>query len=203
MNLLEWSGNKMIFADITHFDDISRQITEIVNRDGAFQGYIHSAGIEKTQILRNLKPLDFEEVYNTNFIAGVNILKILAKKGNYHKGFKVVLISSITAMIARIGTLAYTASKGALVAATRELAVELASKGINVNCISPGTILTPMMKQVLDDMSETDRMKRIDGFPLGLGRTEDISSACIFLLSDAARWITGQNLVIDGGYTAL
>lgn len=202
LNLLDGTGHKMICADITQFEDISRYINETVSENGAFDGYVQCAGIEKTQLLKNLKPKDYEEVYNTNFVAGVNILKTLSKKGNYQNGFKTVLISSITASIARIGTLAYTASKGALVAAARELAVELAPKGINVNCISPGTILTPMMEKVLDEMSEADRLKRIDGFPLGLGRTEDISSACIFLLSDAARWITGHNLIIDGGYTA-
>ena len=81
------------------------------------------------------------------------------------------------------------------------MALEMAPREIRVNTISPGTILTPMMQKALDAMSEEDKKKRVDGFPLGLGETTDISNACIFLLSNASRWITGQNIIVDGGYT--
>ena len=80
--------------------------------------------------------------------------------------------------------------------------LEFAKKQIRVNCISPGTVLTPLMQSFLDSLDEEKRAKRIDGFPLGLGETSDISNACIYLLSDASRWVTGQNLIVDGGYTA-
>ena len=86
--------------------------------------------------------------------------------------------------------------------ATRVLAVELSRRKIRVNCISPGTILTPMMQNYLSTLSEEEYNKRVGGFPLGLGETTDVSNACVFLLSDASRWITGQNLIIDGGFTA-
>lgn len=197
------SGNShlMVLEDINNHKQISSYISELIGQYGKIDGYIHAAGIEKTIPLKNLKPNDYTEIFTTNFISGVEILKTISKKGNFNFGCKVVFISSITAVIARVGTLAYTASKGAIVSATRELAVELAPKGINVNCISPGTILTPMMEKVLAEMTEEERFKRLDGFPLGLGTPEDISSTCIFLLSDAARWITGQNIVVDGGYT--
>ncbi len=181
---------------------ISQKISTCIKENGPVDGFIHAAGIEKTLLLRNLKPSDYIEVYNTNFVSGLEILKTLSKKPNHNVGCKIVFISSIAALIARVGTLAYTASKGALLAATRELAVELAPKGINVNCISPGTILTPMMQKVLSEMTDEDREKRLEGFPLGIGKPEDISLTSIFLLSDAARWITGQNIVVDGGYTS-
>ncbi len=201
--LLEGNEHEVIIGDITDFLNITHLITEEIKRNGPIDGFIHSAGIEKTLLLRNLKPADYIEIYNTNFISAVDILKTISKKGHFTKGLKVVFISSITALIARIGTLAYTASKGALVAATRELAVELAPKGINVNCISPGTILTPMMEKVLNELSDEDKAKRLEGFPLGTGIPEDVSHTCVFLLSEAARWITGQNIVIDGGYTSI
>ena len=102
----------------------------------------------------------------------------------------------------RPGVNAYAASKGALVSAVKTLALELAIKGITVNCISPGTILTPLMQNLLDSLDETQREERQAGFPLGLGKPSDISATAQFLLSDAARWITGQNLVVDGGYTS-
>lgn len=202
-SLMEGSGHIIICEDINNIDSVSDKILDCVKETGSIDGFIHSAGIEKTMLLRNLKPSDYIEVFNTNFVSGISILKTISKKPNHKIGCKVVFISSITGVIARVGTLAYTASKGAILSATRELAVELASKGINVNCVSPGTILTPMMKKVLAEMTEEERLKRLDGFPLGIGTPEDISSTCIFLLSDAARWITGQNIVVDGGYTII
>ena len=111
------------------------------------------------------------------------------------------MISSISGVIARKGLAAYAASKGALMSTARVMALEMAQREIRVNTISPGTILTPMMQKALNSMSEEDKKKRIEGFLLGLGQTTDISNACIYLLSDASRWITGQNLIVDGGYT--
>lgn len=200
-SLLSGCGHQTLTADLNDNVHLISLLIKCIKEGCPIDGFIHSAGIERTLLLRNLKPSDYLEIYNTNFVSGVEILKLISKKGNFNPGCKIVFLSSITALIARIGTLAYTASKGALISATRELAIELAPKGININCISPGTVLTPMMEKLLNEMNDEDRAKRLDGFPLGIGKPEDISSACIFLLSDAARWITGQNIVIDGGYT--
>lgn len=196
------NGHEILPLDINDKEMVKTAITSIIERIGPIDGFVHSAGIEKTLPLRNVNCAELQDVFNTNFFSAIELLKLFTKKKNYNDGFKVVFIASITAIIARVGTLAYTASKGALVAATRELAVELAPKNINVNCISPGTILTPMMQSYLDGLSDESREKRISGFPLGLGSPEDIANGVIYLLSDASRWITGHNLVIDGGYTA-
>ena len=111
------------------------------------------------------------------------------------------MISSISGVIARKGLSAYAASKGALMSAARVMALELTPREVRVNTVSPGTILTPMMQKALDSMGEDDKTKRVDGFPLGLGQPTDISNACIYLLSNASRWVTGQNIIVDGGYT--
>ena len=200
---LEGTNHIPIVANIIDFNEFDHILSDCLEKDGPVNGFLHVAGIERTLPLRNLKPDDYMDLYKTNFVSGVNILKIISKKNNYVKGCKVVFISSITASIARVGTLAYTASKGAILSAVRELAVELASKGINVNCISPGTVLTPMMKEFLSELSEEEKKKRLEGFPIGIGEPQDIALASIFLLSDGARWITGQNLIIDGGYTVM
>lgn len=203
--LSEMSGNdhEILPLDINDKEMVKAAITNIIERIGPIDGFVHSAGIEKTLPLRNVSFTELQNIFNTNFFSAIELLKLFTKKKNYNEGFKVVFIASITAIIARAGTLAYTASKGALVAATRELAIEFAPKSINVNCISPGTILTPMMQSYLDGLSDESREKRISGFPLGLGKPEDIANGVIYLLSDASRWITGQNLVIDGGYTVI
>ena len=93
-------------------------------------------------------------------------------------------------------------TKSSLIAAARALACEYAKRNIRFNTVSPGAILTPINAK-LPHMSDPELRKQLEEkHLLGLGRTEDISNACIYLLSDAARWITGQNLIVDGGYTA-
>ena len=97
----------------------------------------------------------------------------------------------------------YSLTKGALISGCRSLAVEYAPKKIRVNVVSPGVVETPInMNQPY--LADPDKRKLTEAkHPLGLGRTTDISNACIYLLSDASRWITGSNLIVDGGYTAL
>ena len=112
------------------------------------------------------------------------------------------MIASITAVVGRPGVAAYAASKGAIVSVVKTLALEMASKGMTINCISPGTILTPLMQNMLESLTEEQQAERKAGFPLGLGQPSDIANTAMFLLSDGARWITGQNIVVDGGYTS-
>ena len=112
------------------------------------------------------------------------------------------MISSILSIVGRGGVSAYAASKGAMVSAVKSMALEFAPIKICINSISPGTIRTPLMERFLSSLSEEDYKQRVSGFPLGLGEVTDISRTCLFLLSDASRWITGQNIVVDGGYTA-
>ena len=136
-----------------------------------------------------------------NCLSAFEIVKNLCGIKTFNKGGSIVFISSISGVIARKGLSAYAASKGALISASRVMALEMAPREIRVNTVSPGTILTPMMQKALDTMKEEDRQKRVEGFPLGLGQTTDISNACIYLLSDASRWVTGINLFVDGGFT--
>ena len=79
---------------------------------------------------------------------------------------------------------------------------ELAARNITVNCISPGLILTDLMKKFFSKLENDQIENRVRAYPLGIGQTEDVANACVFLLSDAAKWITGTNLVVDGGRCA-
>ncbi len=196
-------GNGMSYSfDFANTDAIKGLVSKVVEENGKLDGFIHAAGIEVTNPIKLLKSEEFEALYRINCLSAFEIVKHLGIKA-FNKGGSIVLISSILSVIARKGLSAYAASKGALVSAARVMALEMASREIRVNTISPGTILTPMMQNALNAMSDEDREKRIDGFPLGLGTTDDVANLCVFLLSDASRWITGQNLVIDGGYTCL
>ena len=198
----EMGGQGISYSfDLAKIDGISELISEIVSKCGKLDGFIHAAGIEVTNPVKLSNTTDYESLFRVNSLSAFEIVKNLCGIKTFNKGGSIVLISSISGVIARKGLSAYAASKGALMSAARVMALEMASREIRVNTISPGTILTPMMQKAIEAMSEEERQKRIDGFPLGLGRTTDISNACIYLMSDASRWVTGQNLIVDGGYT--
>ena len=177
-------------------------VNKICERFGKVDGFIHAAGIEKTLPIKLLTADDYLSIFRINALSAFEFIRIFSNKKYFSDGGHIILISSATSVVGRAGLAAYAASKGAINSAIRPMALELARKKICVNCVSPGTIITPMMESFLSTLSEEDRKKRVAGFPLGLGKPEDVSSLCIFLLSDASRWITGQNIVIDGGYTS-
>ena len=198
---MEGTGHIYRVYDLEDLDNICTLISSVVLSVGKIDGFVHAAGLEKTLPVKLLTPKDYEHIYKVNSLSGFEFIHQFSNKKYFNDGGHIVLISSITAVIGRGGVAAYAASKGAMVSAVRSMALELAKKKICINCISPGTVLTPLMENFLSTLSEDDYKKRIDGFPLGLGNTEDVANACIYLLSDASRWMTGQNLIIDGGYT--
>ena len=183
-------------------DDLNPVVDGFVSRNGKFDGFIHSAGIEKTMPLSGMKDSDYSSIFNINVIAGFQIAKIISKRKNSNDSSSFVFISSITALVGRKGIIGYSASKGALNSGIKSMALELADRGIRANCISPGTILTPLLVKYLETLTPEEKEKRLDGYPLGIGTPEDIAYAAIYLLSGASRWITGQSLIIDGGYTS-
>lgn len=198
----EMAGNGVSYSfDLFEIDRIENLIAKVVNENGKLDGFIHAAGIEVTNPVKLSKIEEYESLYRVNCLSAFEIVKHLCGIKTFNKGGSIVLISSISGVIARKGLSAYAASKGALMSAARVMALEMASREIRVNTISPGTVLTPMMKKAIESMGEEERKKRIDGFPLGLGLPCDISHACLYLLSEASRWVTGQNLIIDGGFT--
>ncbi|WP_028902274.1 SDR family NAD(P)-dependent oxidoreductase [Prevotella sp. P6B4] len=201
LSLMEGRGHTMFSYDFAQLDGIKDFITLIVSEIGKIDGVLCAAGMEKSAPMKLLKPSDYEEIMKVNTISAFELVRQATGVKVINTPASIVFISSITSVIARTTTAAYSASKGALVSGARVMASELAKRNIRVNCISPGTILTPLMQNYLSQLSEEDYQKRVNGFPLGLGETTDVSNACIYLLSDASRWITGQNIVVDGGYT--
>ena len=199
---MEGKGHVLKSFDLNNLDEIKKLASTIVFEVGKIDGFIHAAGIEITKPIKLHTPDDYMSLYKTNALVAFEFIRHLTSIKLSNNGCSIVLISSISGVIGRTTVSAYSASKGALISACRTMAMELAKRKIRINCVSPGTILTPMMENVLSEMDEESRNKRVEGFLLGLGECSDISNACIYLLSDAAKWITGQNLIVDGGYTA-
>ena len=202
LSMMEGDEHSYYSADLNEIDSIKELVSIITANTGKLDGFIHAAGIEKTLPIKLLSTGDYENVFKVNTLSAFEFIRMFSNKKYFNDKGHIVLVSSITSVIGRSGVAAYAASKGAMISAVRTMALELSKKSICINCVSPGTVLTPLMENFLSTLSEDDYKKRISGFPLGLGEPEDVANTCVFLLSDASRWITGQNIIVDGGYTA-
>jgi len=202
-NKLDKGNHLIISQDITEYGKLEEVVNIAVHKIGKISGFIHSAGIEMTLPLRSMQPSYYEEMFAINVISGFELARIISRKKYLDEnGGSFVFISSIMGIIGNAALVGYSASKGALISAVRSMAIELARKNIKVNSISPGYIKTEISKKMFNYISEESKKEIIDMHPLGLGKPEDIADACAFLLSDASRWITGTNLIVDGGYSA-
>lgn len=176
-------------------DAINSSLKNILEEnDIAVSEYVHFAGI--TQILP-IKEFDIQRVdriFNVNFFSIIEILRVLLKKSNKKSLSNIVLISALTSLRGDKGNAVYSASKGAINSLVYSLAQELAPN-VRINAIMPGMTETPMSANVNKDfLSEIWRRN-----PLGKGTPDDIVNYVEFLLSDRARWITGQTMFVDGG----
>lgn len=189
--------------DLTNFDLIESVIDNAKEKIGKFNGFCHCAGVEQTLPIRSMNPQNYQNLFNINTIAGFELARICSKKAFLSDdGSSFVFIASIMGVVGRPGLTGYSASKGALISGVHSMALELASKHIRVNLVSPGTVMTKMIENAFTKMEEEQRNKRLNEYPLGFGTAEDIANVVIFLLSDKSKWITGSNIIIDGGYTS-
>ena len=164
------------------------------------QGFVHCAGALHVLPIRSIVPSIVEDVMNVNFASALEITRILASKNTNRKNLRnVVFVSSTASKFGAKGFGLYCASKGALDSLMRALAVELAP-GVRVNSVLPGAVRTDMTDEMLNDPEMASRIQ--SQYPLGIGKASDIASAVEFLISDESRWVTGHQLVVDGGCTA-
>ncbi len=199
---LDGLGHVAIPADLTLADDMSSLPQNINNKIGKIDGIINSAGISTTLPFKLVSNDEMQRFFATNLFGAMNLTRELVKTKFSNNGASIIFIASIMGVVGERGKSLYSMTKGALIAATKSLSCELAKRSIRVNCISPGAILTPINAK-LPHMADPELRSKLEAkHPLGLGHTEDIAYACAYLLSDTSRWVTGQNLIVDGGYTA-
>lgn len=203
LNKLEKGNHLIVPQNITEYDKLEEVVNTAVDKIGRISGFVHSAGIEMTLPLRSMTPSYYEDMFAINVISGLELARIISKKKYLDKnGASFVFISSVMGILGQLGKIGYCSSKGSLISGVKAMALELASKKIRVNCILPGVVETEMSNEMFQKLSEESKKNIVDMHPLGLGKPEDIAYACVYLLSDSARWITGTNLIIDGGYSA-
>ena len=197
--LLKGSGHGLIVADLSVKEDIERLHKELPVIDGL----VNCAGLTKVAPFSFATRDSFEEVMNVNFFAPTELTRLMVKTKKIRKGASIVFISSVSGVYcSAVASAIYSSSKGAVNGLVKGVALDLAPKGIRVNSVNPGMIDTDIFtgSAITDEQLKTDMLR----YPLGrYGKPEEVAYAVIYLLSDAATWITGSNLLIDGGYTLL
>lgn len=192
-----------ISADLTNYGKIEPIISECVEKYGKFDGLVHSAGLEISAPIQFLEPTHYEKLLSINLISGFELAKIITKRKYFNSaGGSVVFISSIRGVVGMETSIAYSCSKGAIISGVRSMALEMAKKNIRVNSISPSIVETELTRKLFEQISDESQSEMLKNHPLGFGKPEDVAYACIYLLSDTSGWITGSNLVVDGGYSA-
>lgn len=187
--------------DLASVDALADALPALLKaNDALIGGFIHCAALLSVLPLRSITIAHAQAVMNTNVLAAMEITRLLMRKNvNYKALTRVVFISSIASQFGAKGFSAYCASKAALDGLMKALAVEL-GPDVRVNSVLPGGVRTPMTEGMYADPITAERLVR--DYPLGVGLPSDISDAVMFLLSDHARWITGHQLVVDGGRSA-
>lgn len=194
---------RIVTADLASGQLPETELKEAVNALGKISGLVYAAGISTTMPLRLIDEAKMLSFFQTNVTGAILLSKWLSKPAHLNEtGGSIVLLASIMGMVGEAGKTIYSLTKGALIAGAKSMAIELAPKKLRVNTLSPGVVVTPMTDGAVYSQQEETKEKIISLHPLGLGNTDDIAFACIYLLSDASRWVTGANIPIDGGYTA-
>jgi NAD(P)-dependent dehydrogenase (short-subunit alcohol dehydrogenase family) len=191
---------KIIPFDLSDPSTIVEYVKLVNTYCGPIFGLVHSAGIQRIMPIQLIKKEKLTDIFNINTFAGILLISMFSKKAMAANGASFVLISSLSAHEGVAGASAYAASKAALEGFARGAAPELMAKGIRINCIAPGTLDTPMTKEHHAQLTQEQRAKIIDEYPLGLGASSDIALFAEYLISEKASWITGQTFIIDGGH---
>ena len=185
--------------DVNDFSTLKIEL-EKFGEKGKIDGSVHAAGINKFTPLRAFNWKDAENIIKTSLYAGIELIRILSSQKLSAIKSSHVIIASVAGIKGEVGFTAYSAAKSAVIGAARSMAVELAIKDIRVNTITPGWLPTEMTDAIearYPGKLETIKLLH----PLGIGSVEDISNLLMFLLSEESKWITGSNIVIDGGYS--
>lgn len=186
-----------IRADLTESTDVEKLVNETKPLDGA----VFAAGQLKIKLAKATKPAELQAMMSANVESSALLAGRLLGAKKIQNGGSLVFISSVAASIGSVGHGSYAASKGALDAFVRTLAVEIASTKTRANLVAPAEVRTPMLDTAR--AGELGKADDVSNYILGVGEPTDVASACCFLLAPASRWITGTTLTVDGGFSAV
>ena len=186
-----------IHLDVTSAASWAAAVEHAVGLHGRIDVLVNNAGVHASALVHEMAETDFRAVLDVNLLGPV--LGIQAVVPHVPPGGSIINVASLNGLAAQRTTSAYTASKFGVRGLTRAAALDLGPLGIRVNAILPGVVRTPMVASVVEDREE----ELAAGLPLGrIGEPLDIAGAAVFLASDDAMWISGTDLVVDGGHMA-
>lgn len=184
-------------------DGIPEWMRSMAEKDGPFAGLAHTAGLQITRPLRAINAEFITKILHANVTTGLMLAKGLRHKTCHTDGASLVLVSSTASRIGGAGNSAYAASKGAVISATKALAHELLRDKIRVNCVVPGLIDSEMAERARETTPPESWNVLLSGYPMGIGKPDDIAYAIVYLLSERTRWMTGTELQLDGGLSII
>lgn len=191
---MEGKDHLISVGDLT----ISKGLKDLVDTLPKLDGVVHCAGLGQRILCKMATENDVDSVMNVNFKGPVLLQSELLQQKKINKNASIVFIASIASWSPSIGNSFYSASKGAIISYANCLSLELAPRGIRVNCISPAMVWTDLILN--DGVSEEKLKEDEDNYPLKrYGKPEDIAYLAIYMLSDASSWMTGSNVAITGG----
>jgi NAD(P)-dependent dehydrogenase (short-subunit alcohol dehydrogenase family) len=193
---------EIVIQDLAQIDAIADSVAGVARKLGRIYGLCHCAGASLTLPLAATRPDRARALMDVNFHAGLELVRAVTRRDVMTEaGGSLLWMSSAYAHVGAPAQSAYSATKAAIIGASRSLALELAPRAIRVNSLSPGMVRTPMTDSAVTRMSEEQWARIAALHPLGIGKPEDVAHAAVFLLDPRNTWITGADLRIDGGYT--
>jgi NAD(P)-dependent dehydrogenase (short-subunit alcohol dehydrogenase family) len=195
--LMAGEGHQVLALDLTN----SKCFEIIVANSKPYDGVVFNAGIVDYMPVKFLNAEKINQIFSTNLNSQMLLSQQLLKSKLVCKKGSLVFISSISSKLGVPGTALYAASKAALSAFAKVLASEVAPQGIRSNSVCPGIVLTAMTDQAMEATSTEDMAKGALLYPLGYGEPKDVAGLVMYLLSDISKWITGTDIILDGGLT--
>ena len=195
--LLKGEGHQKFICDLLD----EKQRNDLITKLSPINGFVHSAGVVMPVPVKFIAEKHLDYVMGVNFESAALLVSGLLKNKKLNDNASLIFFSSISVNFPYAGGAVYSASKGAIEAYSKNLALEVIQRKMRSNVIVPAMVKTPLYEETKNQSMYRSPEEYESKYPLGLGAPEDVANAAIYLLSDASRWVTGINLILDGGFS--